>query len=302
MGRLARGRLVATPIGIQLGATTPPADLGDIAAEAEGLGYGEIWLAEDYFQLGGISSVATVLGTTRSVPVGLGVAAAVARHPAVMAMELATLGSAFPGRFMAGIGHGVPAWVRQMGLQPASLLRSLREAATAIRRLLDGDEVTEDGEYFSFDRVRLLHPPTARLPLYFGVHGPGRWSSRASWSMAPCSAGSAHPTTLPGHESASTRVDDEPAGVTIMLSSPYAWQGARCAGGGPRCRGSRPRIPPELLDEFVAAGDASAGARMIRRLLDAGADRVVLVPNPAGLRITDAMVDQIRAAAALLHF
>ena len=41
---------------------------------------------------------------------------------------------------------------------------------------------------------------------------------------------------------------------------------------------------------------------MIRRLLDAGADRVVLVPNPAGLRITDAMVDQIRAAAALLHF
>ena len=172
MGRLARGRLVATPIGIQLGATTPPADLGDIAAEAEGLGYGEIWLAEDYFQLGGISSVATVLGTTRSVPVGLGVAAAVARHPAVMAMELATLGCAFPGRFMAGIGHGVPAWVRQMGLQPASLLRSLREAATAIRRLLDGDEVTEDGEYFSFDRVRLLHPPTARLPLYFGVHGP----------------------------------------------------------------------------------------------------------------------------------
>ena len=61
-------------------------------------------------------------------------------------------------------------------------------------------------------------------------------------------------------------------------------------------------FPPELLDEFVAAGDASAGARMIRRLLDAGADRVVLVPNPAGLRITDAMVDQIRAAAALLHF
>jgi len=60
-------------------------------------------------------------------------------------------------------------------------------------------------------------------------------------------------------------------------------------------------LPFEVLDEFVAAGNASACARMARRLLNAGADRVALVPNPAGLRTTDSMVDQIRAAATLLH-
>ena len=34
-------------IGIQSGATTPPGELSAVAAEAELLGYEEIWLAED---------------------------------------------------------------------------------------------------------------------------------------------------------------------------------------------------------------------------------------------------------------
>lgn len=47
-------------VGIQIGATTAPKDLAVVAQEAERLGYGEIWLAENYFQLGGIASVANV--------------------------------------------------------------------------------------------------------------------------------------------------------------------------------------------------------------------------------------------------
>lgn len=54
-----------------------------------------------------------------------------------------------------------------------------------------------------------------------------------------------------------------------------------------------------MFDEFVAAGDTSRCRAMIDRLLKAGADRVVLVPNPAGFRSTASMVEQIRTAAAL---
>ena len=143
-----------------------------IAAEAERLGYAELWLAEDYFELGGIAAVSAALAATEALPVGLGVLANRVRHPAVTAMELATLAGIYPGRFMAGLGHGVPDWMGQMGLRPASLLRSLREGASAVRRLLDGEQLIEVGEYSAFDEVRLLHPPTTRLPLYFGVHGP----------------------------------------------------------------------------------------------------------------------------------
>jgi alkanesulfonate monooxygenase SsuD/methylene tetrahydromethanopterin reductase-like flavin-dependent oxidoreductase (luciferase family) len=58
-------------------------------------------------------------------------------------------------------------------------------------------------------------------------------------------------------------------------------------------------LPADLLAEFVAAGDSKSCRTAIDRLLEAGADRVVLVPNPAGFRSTASMVEQIRAASAL---
>ena len=59
-------------------------------------------------------------------------------------------------------------------------------------------------------------------------------------------------------------------------------------------------LPDVLLDEFMAAGDTARCRAMVRRLLAAGADRVILVTNPAGVRSTLSMVEQIRSAAALL--
>ena len=58
-------------------------------------------------------------------------------------------------------------------------------------------------------------------------------------------------------------------------------------------------LPSELLREFMAVGDAASCRSAVDQLLDAGADRVVLVPNPAGRRSTAAMVEQMRAAATL---
>ncbi len=169
-------------IGIQIGASTPPSQLVTIARLAEQLDYGEMWFAEDYFELGGIASVATALGATERIPVGLGVVAARVRHPAVAAMELATLGGAHPGRLIAGLGHGAPGWMQQMGLEPESPMGLLREATTAIRRLLDGDSVAEDGVYFKLRDVHLDHPPATRIPLYYGVQGPS--SLRLSGELA----------------------------------------------------------------------------------------------------------------------
>ena len=56
----------------------------------------------------------------------------------------------------------------------------------------------------------------------------------------------------------------------------------------------------ELLGDFVAAGDLAGCASTVANLLNAGADRVGLVPNPAGYRPTSEMVEQIRVAAPLV--
>jgi len=58
-------------------------------------------------------------------------------------------------------------------------------------------------------------------------------------------------------------------------------------------------LPADLLEEFMAAGDTASCGTTVDRLLEAGADRVVLVPNPAGFRSTSTMVEQMRAAGSL---
>ncbi len=325
-------------VGVQIGASTRPGDVAAIASEAEGLGYGEVWLAEDYFELGGVSSAGVALAATQRIPVGLGVVSAVARHPAVTAMEYATLGGAHPHRFMAGIGHGAPGWVRQMGLQPASPLRALREAVTAIRRLLAGDEVSGDGDYFHFDGVRLRHPPPGPVPLYLGVHGPASlrlsgeladgtvlgWFSSpgyVAWARDCIEEGRARADRPEVHElvalcvlsiSAEDPVDAKQriAGwatpmLTQLAASPQltaSSEGAELLAHFERegHDGNRAsQIPEPLLGRFVAAGNIADCADTVADLLEAGADRVVLVPNPAGYLSTGDMVEQMRTASSL---
>nr|WP_275404007.1 LLM class flavin-dependent oxidoreductase [Pseudonocardia acidicola] len=152
--------------------TTAPERLPGLARLCEGLGFDEIWLAEDYFFYGGFTGVAQALTATERIRVGLGIMSCVARHPAAAAMEIASLDRAFPGRFVPGIGHGVPSWVRQMGLTPRSPMRALEEAVTGIRAVLTGREpYTAEGEYFTFGDVALVHPPLTDVPLYLGVIG-----------------------------------------------------------------------------------------------------------------------------------
>ncbi|MYW90682.1 LLM class flavin-dependent oxidoreductase [Amycolatopsis rubida] len=160
------------PLGVFVATATPPEDIAGLAASAERLGYGEVWVAEDYFCYGGFTGAALALGATTRVKVGLGVVASVARHPAVAAMEIATLARAYPGRFLPGIGHGVPAWTGQMGLTARSPLTALRECVESVRALLSGETVDLDGKQFTFRSVAAAHRPDAEVPILTGVLGP----------------------------------------------------------------------------------------------------------------------------------
>lgn len=160
-------------IGIILGSAIAPEAIADAAAQAESSGFDEIWLAEDYFFTGGISGASVVLGATQEITVGLGVVSAVARHPSVLAMELATLSRSSPERLVAGVGLGVPVWVRQMGLHPRSPMTAVRECVTAVKALLAGETLDRRGEVFEFNNVKLTYPETGPpMPVRLGVSGP----------------------------------------------------------------------------------------------------------------------------------
>jgi len=158
-----------SPVGLVLGSHMPPERIAPTARLAEEMGFGELWFSEDCFFSGGASGVTAALAATERLPVELGIVSAVTRHPAINAMEFATIARMFPNRFVPGIGLGVPAWLDQMGLGQRYALTAVRECVTSLRRLLDGEELTETGKVFSFDHVKLTHTPSQYVPIVTGM-------------------------------------------------------------------------------------------------------------------------------------
>lgn len=159
-------------LGLCFHREAPAADVVEQARQAERLGYDEFWVIEDCFFTAGVPLAAAALVATERLTVGLGIMPAVARTAAMTAMEIATLADLAPGRFHAGIGHGVQEWMAQMGVRPESPLGALEEVLTAVRGLLAGDELTTEGRYVTLDRVALESPPEPRPLVSAGVRGP----------------------------------------------------------------------------------------------------------------------------------
>jgi 5,10-methylenetetrahydromethanopterin reductase len=159
-------------IGMCADRSLPPTLVVDLAQRLDAGGASRLWVVEDCFYTAGISLAAAALTATERLGVGLGILPAVARNPAITAMELATLSGLAPGRILPGIGHGVQSWMAQMGAGTPSPLTTLEEVLVAVRRLLAGDRVTMHGRHVHLDDVQLDQPPTPPPMVLAGVRGP----------------------------------------------------------------------------------------------------------------------------------
>ncbi|MFI8568401.1 LLM class flavin-dependent oxidoreductase [Rhodococcus sp. NPDC078407] len=104
-----------TRFGVVLRPEMAPEDIVDAARAADTSGVDEVWLWEDCFFSGGISTAALVLANTEHVNVGIGVLPTPMRNVAATAMEIATVARIHPGRLRVGLGHGVQSWMGQIG-------------------------------------------------------------------------------------------------------------------------------------------------------------------------------------------
>lgn len=303
------------PVGVFIATSTPPEQIPALARHAEDLGYAEVWVAEDYFCYGGLTGAALALGATSRIRVGLGVVASVARHPAVTAMEIATLARAYPGRFLPGIGHGLGFWTDQMGLTPASPLTALTETVEGVRRLLAGETMDHAGRQFAFNSVALTHPTPEEIPILTGVLGPkslqlsGRIADGTVMSVLAgtkyleealthihrgMSEGQRTEHLVPTFALFSCSTDRKAAkqaarpmlafylaavGPHNALTKPYGYNEILA---DMTARGAADLIeremPDEWVDELTVSGDPDEVAERIRALQGAGATSVVLSP------------------------
>src|SRR2546423_1693278 len=156
-------------LGIVFGSLTPPEALAEGAARAEQLGFGELWFSEDCFFTGGPPGLTQLLASTHEIPAGLGLASVMARHPAILGMELAGLARMHPGRSRAAIGLGNRHWLDQLGLLPERPLSAVSETFDALRTLLHGGTVAGPTSAHHFDDVTLAVPPTPPPELWLGA-------------------------------------------------------------------------------------------------------------------------------------
>jgi alkanesulfonate monooxygenase SsuD/methylene tetrahydromethanopterin reductase-like flavin-dependent oxidoreductase (luciferase family) len=161
-----------TSTGVVFRPQYPPEELRAAVAAAEEAGIDELWLWEDCFLEGGLTTAAAALAWSERITVGIGLLPVPLRNPALAAMEIATLARLFPGRLTVALGHGVQDWMRQVGAAVDSPMTLLREHTTAVRALLRGEEVDVRGRYVRLDRVRLDWPPAEQPRLLVGGRGP----------------------------------------------------------------------------------------------------------------------------------
>ncbi len=255
-----------------------PERLRAVARVADEAGLEELWLWEDCFREGGISTAAAALAWTENVRVGVGLLPVPLRNVAITAMEAAGLYRMFPGRPVLAVGHGVQDWMGQVGARAESPLTLLREYVGALRALLAGERVTTEGRYVRLDDVALDWPPGEAVEVLAGATGPR--TLRLSGEAADGTVLTAN--TPPDGVREARRLIDE-GRAAAGRTDPHKVVVYLLTATGP---GAEDRLRAELVAEGVdavpdlgVAGDAAAVAGAVARLVEAGADTVILQPT-----------------------
>lgn len=118
----------------------------------------------------GLTTVATYAGLNPTIRLYVGVYQLPLRHPVAVARQLSTLAHFAPGRLTFGVGVAGedPHEVESCGVDMRTRGRRMTESLHILRRLLAGESVTFDGEFFRLDNTRVLPAPHPPVPILVG--------------------------------------------------------------------------------------------------------------------------------------
>jgi coenzyme F420-dependent glucose-6-phosphate dehydrogenase len=212
-----------------------PSELVDQAIEAERAGFDGVNVSDHFqpwWEPGESGQAWTLLGAigqaTSRAELGTGVTAPVHRyHPAVVAQFAATLEELNPRRAFLGIGSG-----ESLNESPAGMdwpgtdeqVRRMEEALGIIDRLLDGERVDHDGNFFRTKGAYLHTRPERRPPVYVSAFGPDAAGVAASlgdglWTLAhPESA----PELIDAYRDACDDAGKEPGEIILQVGMSWA--------------------------------------------------------------------------------
>jgi alkanesulfonate monooxygenase SsuD/methylene tetrahydromethanopterin reductase-like flavin-dependent oxidoreductase (luciferase family) len=163
-----------------------------MAMAAEEVGFDSIWLGdhllyEDRGPWEVWTQMAALAAVTSRVTIGPLVACVGFHPPGLIAKMASTIDEISGGRFVLGVGAG---WNRRefdaFGIPYDRRVSRFEEAFEIIRRSLDSERVTFEGDFHRVEDLALLPEPARRIPLMIGSNGPRMLSIAAehctSWN------------------------------------------------------------------------------------------------------------------------
>jgi probable F420-dependent oxidoreductase len=275
--RSARERL--GPVGVWLGVLgrSPIDEERRAARRIEELGYGSIWTPEGIGGKEAFAHQSVLLAATQRIVTGTGIANVWARHPATMQGGAATLGAAYPGRFVLGVGISHAPAVERSGQAYSKPLQHMARYLDAMDAAAETAPATEvpvprvlaalrpNMLVLARDRADGAHPyfvPVAHTLIARATLGPDKL-------LIPEQA-----VVVNSDPDESRRIARDHMRGYLQLPNylnnleylGYTDEDVS-AGGSDR-----------LVDAIVGWGDAGVVARRIREHLEGGADHVLLQP------------------------
>jgi len=145
----------------------------ELAKQAEALGFHSFWLAEGYHSRSAIVRASLIAASTRQIKIGLGILSPHTKHPALLAMDAASLDEVARDRVILGVGRVLNA-LRKHAIDSRGTLQLVKESIEIIRGILGGEQFQYHGNRFNIASPgsRLDLEPCGKIPVYVGATGP----------------------------------------------------------------------------------------------------------------------------------
>jgi probable F420-dependent oxidoreductase len=285
-----------------------PSVLPRFAVRAEELGFTGLWSLDSVPgamtarspALDGLQALTVAATVTAAPRLGIAVLVLPPRNAALLAREIASLDQISGGRVTVGVGVGRDdPGPRSLGLPGDRRVLRLRENLEVMRLLWTQDDVSYDGELVSFSGVTIEPKPVQRPgpPVWFGAGAPPALRRAARLGDGWMGAGSSGPDAFAEQvvllrealEAEGRDPASFPIGKRVYMAVEDSAAEAR--------RRLAPRLDgfyeaPGITERVALCGTAEECAQELRRLVDAGAQELLLNP------LYDYM-DQLEAFAAV---
>jgi 5,10-methylenetetrahydromethanopterin reductase len=147
----------------------------DYVRYAEQKGFEAVWQAESRLVRDAIVPMAAYAAVTEKLKIGSGVINNWTRNIGLLASTFLTLDDLAPDRIICGIGAWWDPLAKNVGIDRSKPLLAMKETVTVLKRLLNMERVSFDGEFIHVNNIELdvVHgrKEPRNVPIYIGATG-----------------------------------------------------------------------------------------------------------------------------------